>query len=361
MSAAVAQSSAPAPLLPERISGWHKSDSKVSNNPADADAIYAAVLKEFAFTDLESATYSRPGRSMQVRAARFEDAGGAYGAFTFYKRPYMLVEKFGDQGASANLQVLFYRGNVLVEATLDRITAMSAAEMRELAAALPEASATARGLPSLPTYLPRDGYVKNTAKYVRGPAGVEHVGGPLPAGAADFNKGAEVALGEYDTPRGRAALVLIGYPTPQIAAAELTRLEGLLASGGEAPRLKRSGPMVALVKGGGEADARALLAAVEYEADVTWSERVPNPNDDMGRFLMSVFMFIGVLAVFAVVAGVAFGGLRILVKRFFPDRVFDRRQDVEIIRLDLSQKRTDDDIALSERQDVETIRFDLSK
>jgi hypothetical protein len=50
-----------------------------------------------------------------------------------------------------------------------------------------------------------------------------------------------------------------------------------------------------------------------------------------------VFLFIGILFAFAVVVGVAFGGVRILVKRFFPDRVFDRRQDVEIIRLDLSK------------------------
>src|SRR5688572_9250808 len=162
---------------------------------------------------------------MKVRAARFQDAGGAYGAFTFYKRPHMLIEKIGDQAASVNLQILFYRGNVLVEATLDRITAMSAAELRELAAALPQPPAEARGLPSLPTYLPRDGYVKNTAKYVRGPAGVQHIGEPIPNGAADFARGAEVAVGEYETPRGRATLVLIGYPTPQIAAEELTRLE----------------------------------------------------------------------------------------------------------------------------------------
>jgi hypothetical protein len=37
----------------------------------------------------------------------------------------------------------------------------------------------------------------------------------------------------------------------------------------------------------------------------------------------------------AIVAGIAFGGFRILIKRLFPDRVFDRPEDVEIIRLNL--------------------------
>jgi hypothetical protein len=37
----------------------------------------------------------------------------------------------------------------------------------------------------------------------------------------------------------------------------------------------------------------------------------------------------------ALVAGIAFGGLRVLVKRFFPDSVFDRREAMEIISLHL--------------------------
>jgi hypothetical protein len=35
------------------------------------------------------------------------------------------------------------------------------------------------------------------------------------------------------------------------------------------------------------------------------------------------------------VAGVAFGGLRVLVKRLFPDSVFDRPEAVEFISLHL--------------------------
>jgi hypothetical protein len=37
----------------------------------------------------------------------------------------------------------------------------------------------------------------------------------------------------------------------------------------------------------------------------------------------------------ALVAGIAFGGLRLIVKRFFPDSVFDRREAMEFIALHL--------------------------
>ena len=99
---------------------------------------------------------SRPdGRTLTIKAARFKDATGAYGAFTFYRDPAMKVERIGTKSASANERILFFRSNVLVDAKFDRVTGMSAAELRELAGMLPEAPATAANLPNLPEYLPK--------------------------------------------------------------------------------------------------------------------------------------------------------------------------------------------------------------
>jgi hypothetical protein len=39
----------------------------------------------------------------------------------------------------------------------------------------------------------------------------------------------------------------------------------------------------------------------------------------------------------AIVAGVAFGGFRILMKRLFPDRLFDRPEQMEFISLHLAE------------------------
>jgi hypothetical protein len=45
----------------------------------------AAVLKEYGFVRLEKAGYTRDdGRNLTIKAAVFEDASGAYGAFTYY-------------------------------------------------------------------------------------------------------------------------------------------------------------------------------------------------------------------------------------------------------------------------------------
>ena len=44
---------------------------------------------------------------------------------------------------------------------------------------------------------------------------------------------------------------------------------------------------------------------------------------------------IGAILLVALIFGFAFGGIRIVAKRLFPNRVFDRPEDVEIIRLNL--------------------------
>jgi hypothetical protein len=112
--------------------------ARTSNDPAVADPVNAAVLKEYGFSSFESATYARDdGRKLTLRAARFGDASGAYGAYTYYKTPEMQIEKVGDGAASMNERVLFYRGNILLDAVFQKLSAMSAAELRELAQDLP--------------------------------------------------------------------------------------------------------------------------------------------------------------------------------------------------------------------------------
>jgi hypothetical protein len=43
----------------------------------------------------------------------------------------------------------------------------------------------------------------------------------------------------------------------------------------------------------------------------------------------------------AVVLGIAFGGVRVVTKRFFPGKVFDRANQMEVLQLGLSGKRID--------------------
>src|SRR5215467_6056034 len=113
---------AEASMLPKQFDGWQLSGQvRTSQDPATADPASPGVLKEYGFTDFESGAYvTGDGRKLSVKAARFQDASGAYGAFTFYKTPQMQIEKIGDSGASLNERVLFYRGNILVDAVFSR-------------------------------------------------------------------------------------------------------------------------------------------------------------------------------------------------------------------------------------------------
>src|SRR5579864_8186608 len=172
-----------AALLPQQFAGWEMQGSvQKSTDPAVADPTNAAVLKEYRFTDLASSTYtSDDGRTLKIRAARFADASGAFGAYTFYLQPEMTKEQIGDQGASLGQRVLFYRGNVMVDVLFSRESAMSGAELRELAGALPRPNGNAANLPTFIEFMPRRGYIANTQKYVMGPAALAAQAPPVSA------------------------------------------------------------------------------------------------------------------------------------------------------------------------------------
>ena len=345
-------------ILPQQFGGWQISGStRTSNDPAVADPVNAAVLKEYGFTGFESGTYTRDdGRKLALKAARFADASGAYGAYTFYKTREMLTEQIGDGAASMNERVLFYRGNIVVDAVFQQLSAMSAAELRELAEGFPLPLGNTRNLPDLPTYLPSQSYVKNTAKYVIGPAALQKVAAPVPTELVDFNLGAEVVVGNYNSSAGEATLMLISYPTPQIAADHLRRIEAARQGNSQATNAattipilqgpifdKRTGPMLVIAAGPlSQDEAKALLASVNYDANVTWNENTSfGKGATMAKIVMNGIILSLIIVGLALVAGVAFGGIRILAPRLFPGRGFDRAESREFISLHLSETPPD--------------------
>ncbi len=351
--ASAAPAASASPLLPKQFAGWQVSGAiSASTDPAAADPVNGTVLKEYGLTGFETATYVRDdGRKLTLKAARFGDASGAYGAFTYYKMPQMLVEQIPDQAASLNERVLFYRGNILVDAFFERLSAMSAAELRELSNALPLAGGVTQNLPGLPAYLPKQSYVKNSAKYVLGPVTLEKVSAPVPAELVDFSAGAEVVMGNYTSSGGEATLTLISYPTPQIAGEHLRRIDAarqpnsqssaapLLASG-ETFVDKRTGPIVVVATGPlSESEAKSLLASVNYDANVTWNENTYfTKRDNIANLLVNIIYLCGIIIGFALIAGLAFGWLRVLIRRLLPERIFGRTDEVSFISLHLSEE-----------------------
>lgn len=339
-------------ILPQSFSGWQKKGAmKSSKDAAIADPANANVLKEYGFDEMQTGTYVRDdGRKLVIKAARFDDASGAFGAYTFYYQPEMNREQIGDQGSSFNQRILFYRGNILVDAVFDRVTAMSAAELRELAGLLPRPVGNAGNLPPVLAYMPRRDYIANTEKYIEGPVAYAQTAAPVEARLVDFSKGTEVVMGKYKVAGGEATLVVISYPTPQIAADHMKVIDASQVSAQQQPGVasivdvgpfydKRSGPLLAIVAGPlSQNEARSLLSSVSYDADVTWNQNTFfDKKNNIGNLLVNVILLCGILVGLMLVAGLAFGGLRVAIRSLLPGRVIDRPEQVEFISLHLQE------------------------
>ena len=351
LAAAAADTPAP-PILPQQFAGWQSQGAaQISQNAFSADPTNATVLKEYGFTDFASSTYTRDdGRTLKIRAARFADASGAFGAYTFYLQPDMAREQIGDQGASLGQRVLFYRGHVLVDALFSKETPMSGAELRELAGMLPHPTGNGGILPPILNFMPLRGYLANTQKYAMGPAALSALAPPIPADLVDFSVTPDVTLARYTTSSGEATLMLIYYPNAQSATEHLRRIDAAhhgaetqtgVATIENAGQFfdKRTGPIIAIAAGpASDSDVKSLLGQVNYDSKVTWSQRTfLDPKSDLGGFLVNVILLCFILGAMAIVAGIAFGGFRILMKRIFPDRLFDRPEQMEFISLHLGE------------------------
>ena len=328
-------------FLPASFNGWEQVPASVKTG-SDATAVDPtdfAVLKEYGFANYEIATYARNDRTMNVKAARFENASGAYGAFTFYTQPEMQTEKIGEGAASNNTRVLFFRGDVLVDVTLERVTAMSAADLRALAEALPRPSGRNSALPSVPANLPRQSLVPNTEHYIMGPVALARSGVPVPAAMVDFSKGPDIVYARYRTSYGEAGLTLVEYPTPQIAAERLRAWQSANLPAGPF-YFRRSGPLLAAVNGNiPQGEAESLLASINYDADVTLTQARHQPREDRAGFIVALILLVLMVLGVALVIGLAFGGFRMLARKLFPNSGFDRKEEVEIIRLNLRDPR----------------------
>jgi hypothetical protein len=324
----------PVPLLPTDFAGWHLAAPAASSAaPEAADAANADLLKEDGFAQFASATYTRNGDKLSVRAIRFDDASGAYAAYTFYRRPGLPKQEVGFGGVFDGSRVLFWQSATLVDATFDHLTAMSASELRELAGTLPRAAGGAGVPPPLPGYLPQAGLDAQSTRYALGPIGYVRGGGVLPPSVVGFDRSAEVLTAQYSNRQGDGTLTLIDYPTPQLAVERLHAISALLAAGNTAgaqwPALlaespsaalqsRRSGPLVAVSSGSLSAEgARALLSDVHYSPDVTWNhpQGYVSEVSKTAKLLLNITVLSLMLSGAALIVGIFFGGGRALYRR----------------------------------------------
>lgn len=344
----------PKALLPDEFDGWVASaPSRVLADASQADSGNAAALKEYGYvTGLETG-YTREGDTLTLRALRFNDASGAYGAYTFYRQNGWPKEAIGTGAASNHNRVLFWQGAIVVDATFSRVGPMSAGEMREIARQLPVARGSIAMVPPILASLPQRSLDPQSTHYAVGPAGYSGAGGVLPPALVGFDKGAETITANYSLLSGPATLTIVDYPTPQMAQAQENAIRAYLKAGSQAQppwskplvdsdqaslEVRHSGPLVVLVSGDAIPDeSHRLIESVHYEADFT---AIPQPVESevekTGKLLAGIAALCLIGAGAAVVLGGFFGGGRALyrIARGKPaSSVFDE----EFIHLDLRE------------------------
>ncbi len=325
VAAAVAQQ--PALSLPRAFGGWVLNGAATQAQMSPAQR---SLFEEFHLAASATGQYGQNGRKLVLTLYSFPDVTDAYGAFTFAHPANVVPEKIGEGAVSTDDEVVFFHGNLLADVKLDRMNAMTLAQMRDLNAALPIAR-NAGNMPSVQKYLPVQGYVEGSLRYVIGPVGLAQSGAPLNASQVDFDVSPEIVVAHYSTATPPATLTLVSYPTPQIAAA---RMRGLVVPDA---LIKRTHSILAVASGTLTADdAKALLGSISYDAEVTWNEPTKTtPRDDLFGLLWNITLLSAVLIGFMLLIGFFFGGFRLLYFRLYPAKAEQYEEQRQLIRLNL--------------------------
>ncbi len=171
-------------------------------------------------------------------------------------------------------------------------------------------------LPAILTFLPRQGLVAGSAKYILGPVSLAAFAPELASLKPGFEQGSEAQVAEYELGKGkegRTHLALFYYPSPEMARLHVVDFK-LLSN----VRAKRSDVLVAAIYGGAsQAQADRLLSRVQYEAKITWNEiPPPSPIKPLYRLLVNILWMSAAMSALCLVAGLIYAGMRVYRRRY---------------------------------------------
>jgi hypothetical protein len=297
-----------AAVWPDRFGAFAKAPAKpvelASNN----------VWNEYGLLETERAEYSSGAERFTATAFRFRDPTGALAAFQWQTPAGATPSALGKYAVETPTAALVAFHNYLFRFDGRK---PQAAEMGPMLGVLPRLDQSA--LPSLPGFLPSESLVPGSTRYVTGPASLEAFEPRIQPAMAAFHLGTEAQLAKYKIQGGELAIAIFSFPTPDFArdrGTEISKLPGAM--------VKRSGPLLAVILSPSDKDAaERLLARVNYQATISWSQYVPTRRDNIGNLVLGIISLAGILIVFCLVAGIAFGGLRIFLRRYFKRWAFD--------------------------------------
>jgi hypothetical protein len=317
----------------QETSRWSQIDSPVSYDDKNIQAVdgkRAAAINRYGLTGAIIQNWR--GANGNVRLTLFEmvDTSAAYGLFTFDRnidQPSFSTVPIGTEGFRFGNQTEFWQSKYVVK--LEGNTRACDDMGRTVSQNIFGRSRK----PPVSTHLPPANLIQGSDRYVVDPTGIRRELNIDPS-TLGFDDSVEVATASYRLDGKTAHLLLLMYPTQQIAKKYEDRFATTASE--DTGFRKRVGALVALVRGSRDSSvAKTILDGVNYETQVTWDE--PRPDLSLREVILTIFTFIGIGLLFTIVVGVSFGGLRIFVKARYPDKVFDRPEDMEIIQLKLGQ------------------------
>jgi uncharacterized protein DUF6599 len=336
ISSVQAQEQDPLIQAVNNLPGWTSTGKAATFNESNIeqfDKKLAPGLLTFGIKDVSVQAWQSPAGQIRATLFRLSDPGAAYGFFTNRRR----IEGGTADGLSAAAESFqnrtsyyFWQASYVIRFEGDAKSVETAAMV--LSRNIPGRSQR----PSLMNHLPTSNLIAGSEEYILAASEIEKVEG-VDASELGFDSSAEAASANYRINGRTVRLLLVLYPTQQIAKKVSDQING--ASPKFSESRKRIGPVLAIVSNTTDMSiVQSLLEQVHYSSSVTWNE--PQPGLGLGPIIITVFTFIGLLLGICITAGFGLGGARLMMKTFFPNRAFDRREDVGIIQLKLDQQLT---------------------
>ncbi len=285
--------------------GWQA--GKMERLPVDAVRRWGgdpAIEREYGVRFLEYQIFSQADQTAEVVAERATDATNAYGLFTYYRSGDMKPEAGTRYAVSGPEGGLLFRGQLFIRADL----------------------------------------VPGSEKYLAGEEGVRRILPSIPPDLLGFNFGAEVQTGDYAAGQSHSRVVVITYPTPQIAHSQYVQMQkGLdLNQPGSAKQAlgKQEGSFVVLVLySGSRVAASRWMELFNRRIGLSWDRPYPGdkpPLLQMLNFIVLNIIFVFYLCGWSVFAGVIFYLSKQAARKWFPQTDFGQPDEARFITLKLS-------------------------
>jgi len=350
---AFAGAAEPAPLLPGQFGPWLSNTTSTFRSGPELykgwEGVQPGNLQEAGLRAFEQRSYKNGKEDLKVGLYTFKDSSGAYQFYTQSTAVGMERGGIGDESAFDSHNGAVLLGNLVI--SLGPFSNLTPNSLTDLLASL-RLKADKTPFPQLKSYLPEHWRVIGSERYALGPNGFRAAMNSL--GQSDFadlakevgfESDAEAILARYQGERGSGVLLLLEYPTPQLAEQHLRHLEQALPAAARQAgvTVERKTSLLSLVFAPtSPLHAQAIRDEVNYETQVTWNESSHTATDPpIVVIMVKIFLFTGLFLGVATGIGIAFGGLRVIIKRLFPGNVFDRPQDIEVLQLGLSGKKID--------------------